>query len=90
MAPIPILSSIMIFLGILFFIILMFLPSIIELKKPRDPGPRIIRDYDLVYLHDLDVKKPYGENDSKAGASILREVTAILAFLPDLESELMR
>jgi len=77
------------FLGVLLFIILMFLPSIIELKKPEDPGPRIIGDYNFVYLYDLDVKKPYGEIDSKTGVLILREVTAVLTFLPDLESELM-
>ncbi|MEM3703971.1 MAG: hypothetical protein QXX79_06120 [Candidatus Bathyarchaeia archaeon] len=30
------------FLGVLTFIIVMLLPAIIELKRPKDPGPRII------------------------------------------------
>lgn len=86
MIPSPNLLSMMaVFFGILFFFILALTPSIIELKKPEDPGPRIIRDYDLVCLHDLAVEKTCGENELKADISILRDVMAIIAFLPDLE-----
>jgi len=72
-----------VFFGILFFFILTFLPSIIELKKPKDPGPRIIVEYDHIYLSDLE-----GGNELKAKVSILEGIMAILTFLPDIESEL--
>lgn len=85
MTPNPI-SIMTVFFGILFLIILMLLPSIIELKKPKDPGPKIIRDYDFIYLHDLDEKKAYGEDELKANTLILGDVMAFLALLPDLES----
>lgn len=78
-------SMIMAFFGILFFIILALLPSIIELKKPEDHGPKIIRDYDLAYLHDLDIKRTNGENEP-ANSPLFREVAAILTLLPDIES----
>lgn len=32
-------------LGVLVFILIMFLPAIFELRMPKDAGPRIIRDY---------------------------------------------
>lgn len=87
MIPNPnLISIITAFFGILFFIILALLPSIIELKRPEDHGPKIIRDYDFAHLHDLDIKRAHGENEPKVNSSILREVTAILAFLPDIES----
>jgi len=74
-----------VFFGILFFLILTFLPSIIELKKPKDPGPRIIVEFDHTYLSDLEIEKNE-EGELKANISILGEIMAILTFLPDLES----
>ncbi|MEM1565018.1 MAG: hypothetical protein QW734_04340 [Candidatus Bathyarchaeia archaeon] len=85
MIPNPnLVSIIMAFFGVLFFIILTLLPSIIELKRPEDPGPKIIIDYDLIYLHNLDVKTPH--ESELTSFSTLREVAAILALLPDIES----
>ncbi|MBX5321012.1 MAG: hypothetical protein QHH12_03565 [Candidatus Bathyarchaeota archaeon] len=80
-------SVIMLFFGVLTFIILMLLPAIIELKKPKDPGPRIIKD--LIVLCDLDMEinsiiDKDGE-EPKLDKLILKEVSAILAVLPSLE-----
>lgn len=78
--------------GILFFIILTLLPSIIELKRPKDPGPKIIKDYDYETLHDLDVETNLVESNNdmeitlEAGNLILKEITVVLAALPNLES----
>jgi len=69
----------------LFFLILTFLPSIVELKKPKDPEPRIIVEYDHIYLSDLENRKSE-DGELKANVSILGEIMAILTFLPDLES----
>lgn len=82
----------LLFLSILTFIFIMLLPSIIELKKPRDPGPRMIKDYNYVTLHDLEAEfifvknEHYPEEALKADRSIFGEVMAILAVLPNLES----
>lgn len=86
MTPNPNMFSIMtVFFGVLLFIVFTFLPSIIELKRPKDPGPRVIKEYDLISLHDLDMKKVWEENEVKVNLSAFKEVGAILAFLPDLE-----
>jgi hypothetical protein len=86
MIPSPnLLSMITVFFGILFFLILTFLPSIVELKKPKDPGPRIIVEYNHIYLSDLENRKSE-DGELKANVSILGEIMAILTFLPDLES----
>lgn len=83
-------QTIVLFFGVLTFLILMFLPAIIELKKPKDPGPRIIKDY--VALYNLDAllnpveSADCVEKEPKFEELILREVSAILAVLPSLES----
>jgi hypothetical protein len=62
----------------------------VELKKPKDPGPRIIRDHTVWYDIDFGVKPLENEGDLekelKFGRLISREVSAILAVLPSLES----
>ncbi|MGQ9538345.1 MAG: hypothetical protein ACUVTE_01990 [Candidatus Bathycorpusculaceae bacterium] len=80
-------SVITLFLGVLTFILIVLLPAIIELKKPKDPGPRIIKDPAVSY--DLEMRinyiiDEYGE-EPKLNRSILKELSAILAVLPSLE-----
>lgn len=77
MVPTPT-STLTLFIGILSFITIMLLPAIIELKKPKDPGPKTIEDFPKLY--DLDVKV-----DLKIEEATLRKVSSVLAFLPNLE-----
>lgn len=47
MLPNPTLTFIILGLGVLIFILIMFLPALFELKMPKDAGPRMIKDYTL-------------------------------------------
>jgi hypothetical protein len=79
----------MLFFGVLAFIIFMLLPAMIELKKPKDPGPRIIIDHKVLHDIDFGVKSLENERDLegelKFDRLISKEVSAILAVLPSLE-----
>lgn len=72
-------SVITLFLGVLTFIVIMLLPAIIELKKPKDPA--VLYDLDMRINYIID---EYGE-EPKLNRSILKELSAILAILPSLE-----
>jgi hypothetical protein len=45
MLPDPTLTFVIIFLGVSMFIFVMLVPAILELKTPKDAGPRMIKDY---------------------------------------------
>lgn len=88
MVPNPTLDSIItLFFGVLIFIIFMLLPAIIELKNPKDPGPRIIKDSAVV--DDLNMKvhliEDNMEKELKFDELIVKKVSEILAVLPSLE-----
>jgi len=69
------------------FLVFMFFPTISELKRPRDAGPRIIVEDNLglriisevlkIEILDADDEEP----DSETMATVIRA----LAFLPSLE-----
>lgn len=89
--PTPTSTLMTLFLGILTFIILMLLPSFVELKRPKDPGPRIIKDHGYATLHDLEDPTSFARNESRfetlrVDNSVLKEIAAILAALPSLEA----
>ncbi|MCS7124679.1 MAG: hypothetical protein NZ932_04605 [Candidatus Bathyarchaeota archaeon] len=89
--PNPLSTITLLSFGILSFIIFMLMPSIIELKKPKDPGPRVIRDFDYVVLHDLEAKFSSVKDEnpadkmSKIENLAIKEVAAVLTFLPSIE-----
>ncbi len=82
MAPASALTSaVMLFFGVITFIIIMLLPAIMELKKPRDAGPKILEDYEqngINLLRDM-------ETSVKIDWTIIRQVAEIIAILPSLE-----
>lgn len=88
MVPTPTPASIIImFFGVLTFIILMLLPSIIELKNPRDPGPRIIEDSAVLDGFSMKINSVEGdvERELKFDELIVKKVSEVLAILPSLE-----
>lgn len=74
-------------LGILSIIIITLLPALIELKSPRDSGPRMILKEELpplvfgnpfeIPILDIDSEYPCPE--------LIQELTEALSFLPKLE-----
>ncbi|MEM2970136.1 MAG: hypothetical protein QXR63_04290 [Candidatus Bathyarchaeia archaeon] len=80
--------TIILFLGVLTFIIVMLLPAIIELKKPKDAGPRIILE-NTFYLQNLGVSLdiPSLEVDEpiEVNQKIVKKIVKVLTVLPRLE-----
>ena len=74
-------------IGVSILIFIMLLPSLIELKKPKDAGPRIIIDYtyDMQTLWKaampiLNVEEEIGFNKMLAN-----KIADIISVLPNLE-----
>ncbi len=69
-------------------IVIMLLPAILELKKPKDKGPRMIMDN----VSEMQIKtmhmKPIVaiENEQKVDSAITQQLAKIIAVLPNLEA----
>lgn len=74
-------SAVILFFGVLTFIIIMLLPAIMELKKPKDAGPKMLED-DVQHETNLLVNI---ESDVKFDWAIVKRVAEIIAILPNLE-----
>jgi hypothetical protein len=77
----------MLILGVSSFILIMLLPAILELKKPRDAGPRRIMDDSAmsqigIALSSLEPKEEKIELD----LAILKKLVDVIAVLPNLEA----
>jgi len=76
-------TFIMLILGVFTFILIMLLPAFLELKKPRDAGPRIIMD-NIVAIPQL--KTIVEEEKFVLDHALYRKIAEILAVLPNLEA----
>lgn len=91
MIPTSALTSIIpLFLAVLTFIIVMLLPALIELKKPKDAGPRIMLE-DTLYLQIFHVSSDIpllDADDEKVelNQKIIEKMATVLAVLPRLEA----
>lgn len=76
-------TFIMLILGVSTFILIMLLPAFLELKKPRDAGPRTIMD-NIIAIPRLPVIM---EKEKLVLDQVLyQKMTEILAVLPNLET----
>ena len=76
-------SLLILFFGVFIFIVIMLLPTIIELKKPKDAGPRILENYNAQFTINLVMNM---ENDNIVfDPAIVKKVAEIIAILPSLE-----
>jgi hypothetical protein len=82
MVPNP-LTFIVLFLGVSTFILIMLLPAFLELKKPRDAGPRAIMN-NIILIPQL----PVIMEDEKIvlDQALRQKIASIIAFLPNLEA----
>jgi hypothetical protein len=76
-------TFIMLILGVFTFILIMLLPAFLELKKPRDAGPRIIMD-NIIVIPQL--KTIVEEEKFVLDHALFRKIAEILAVLPNLEA----
>lgn len=72
-------------LAIIAFIILTFLPAIIELKKPKDPGPRLISNGDSRLSIPLNIFLNIPSIDDASAKLLTPIISELLDFLPDIE-----
>jgi len=82
MVPNP-MTFIVLFLGVSTFIFIMLLPAFLELKKPRDAGPRTIMN-NIILIPQL----PVIMEDEKIvlDQALRQKIASIIAFLPNLEA----
>ncbi len=74
-------SAIILFFGVITFIVVMLLPALMELKKPKDAGPKKLENgeqHGINLLVDM-------ESEIKFDWTTIRRVAEIIAFLPSLE-----
>ena len=76
-------TFIVLFLGVSTFILIMLLPAFLELKKPRDAGPRTIMN-NIILIPQL----PVIMEDEKIvlDQTLRQKIASIIAFLPNLEA----
>jgi hypothetical protein len=86
---IPNLTSIIgiLILGIPILILIMLLPALLELKKPKDEGPRIIMgnisEVQIQIMHMTPIANI--ENEQKFNIAIIPLLAKIIGVLPNLE-----
>jgi len=86
---IPNLTSIIIILTVAtpILIFIMFLPALLELKKPKDGGPRMIMDnIPEVHMHIIHIIPIANiEEEQKFDISLIQTIAKIIEVLPSLE-----
>jgi hypothetical protein len=86
MIPIPSSMTWLMLVGTPLLILIMLLPALFELKKPKDEGPRMIMG-SISEMQILVVSLPIAniEEDQKFDLSLLRLLAKIIEALPSLE-----
>ncbi|MEM3640909.1 MAG: hypothetical protein QXH37_03165, partial [Candidatus Bathyarchaeia archaeon] len=75
---------IMLIFGASTFILLMLLPALLELRKPKDAGPRIIMNDAPITQSQIPLANM--EEEHKSNKKIVNKIASIIAALPNLES----
>lgn len=76
---------ILITFGILISICVMLLPSIIELKKPKDAGPRMIMEYPVFTLPTIANISALSVEEERFDPALIEKIADVISILPDLE-----
>ena len=85
--PTPTMLIILIF-GVLALIFMMLLPALLEVKKPRDAGPRTIMGN--IPITQSGIKEPTlivdVEEEYEFDRTFAKEIADVIAVLPNLEA----
>ena len=81
------LTAIIIIIATPTLILITFLPALIELKKPKDGGPRrITSEFSTVNLHMVHALPIVNlEDEQKFDSSLVQTMAKVISFLPSLE-----
>jgi hypothetical protein len=76
----------MLILGVSTFIFIMLLPALLELKKPKDAGPRMITD-DAHFTQPKIRSMPIAnvEEEQRFDQILIKKIADAIAVLPNLE-----
>lgn len=87
MIPNPIPTFILLTLGVLTFLFIMLLPSLIELKKPKDAGPKMIAEYTFgTRSKTQDILMMDMEEEQAFDQIFIKKMVDIISFLPNIEA----
>lgn len=82
-------TLIMLCFGVLIFIFIMLLPALLELKKPKDAGPRMMLN-DVSVLQQLQIVQKISianmEEDLGFDQMAVKKIANAIAMLPNLET----
>lgn len=81
-------TFIMLILGIFLFILIMLLPALWELKRPKDAGPRVIMD-NILLVRPQTRKATLTVNleaEQKFDQTLAKKIADVISVLPNLES----
>jgi hypothetical protein len=74
-------------IGVSTFIIITFLPALLELKRPRDAGPRAMADGGVAAQSQEQVRSLTElEEQVETGQVLARKIADVISVLPDLEA----
>jgi hypothetical protein len=71
--------------GVSTFILIMLLPSLVELKRPKDAGPRMIMDYTFFTLPEIGETIEIGIGEQRFDLTVVQKLASIIAVLPNIE-----
>jgi hypothetical protein len=80
------LPFIMLFSGVVIFILIMFLPAFLELRRPNDSGPRRIGENAAPDRHKMQLASLERTERYEVDQAVLKKVASILSVLPNLET----
>jgi len=83
-------TLLMLLFGISAFIIILLLPALLELKRPRDAGPRIIME-DVIVTQGFQARgitliASIEQEKLGSDQTVVRKIADIIAVLPNLEA----
>ena len=71
--------------GVVIFVLFMFLPALLELRRPRDAGPRKIVE-DVSAGRKLEIASMEETEKIEVDQAIVKRISNILSTLPNLEA----
>jgi hypothetical protein len=72
--------------GVVIFILLMFLPALLELRKPRDAGPRKIMDDIIIGESQMKIASIEKSEEIEIDQALVKKMANVLSVLPNLET----
>jgi hypothetical protein len=83
MSAMPPTTFAMMILGLSTFILIMFLPALLELKNPKDAGPRKIMEETITWRPETILASI--EKEVKSDQILVKKILEIISVLPNLE-----